>query len=91
MAMWDERNCQSFETAARGFKSWFSRLRPRCSNRDATVQNKANEFNFKHTNTVCLLLCNDGCVEDVVIHAKKLNLFAFVLVLQPDKQYPVVP
>ena len=32
-----ERNCPSFETAARGFENGFSRLRFRCSNHCATL------------------------------------------------------
>ena len=36
MAMWDERNCQSLEMAAREFEPGFSRLRARCSSRYAT-------------------------------------------------------
>ena len=37
MATWDERNCQSFDTAARGFEPGFSRLRVPRSNRCANT------------------------------------------------------
>ena len=37
MATWDERNCQSFETAARGFEHGFSRLSARRSKRHAAA------------------------------------------------------
>ena len=33
VATWDERSCQSFKTAPRGFEPGFFRLRGRCSNR----------------------------------------------------------
>ena len=48
VAMWDERNCQSFETAARGFEPRFSRSRARRSNHYATASQSLKTTKIKH-------------------------------------------
>ena len=62
VAKWDERNCQSFETAARVFETGFSRLRVQHSDREATAPH-------------LLLLCRHAQTSIVVMRSLGSSLF----------------